>query len=253
MAHWSASPARRLREQLEEADKVLDLSIDGIRRIERMVPLATALHEFDRLNASPEKLEDSQKKLEITSNRAELARREVEQDFPLLHANALVGAWGALEASVEDLAVAVVQNDQDVRTSEALSRVKISFVEYETLDADERVRLVVSELQRGLHGDQRLGAQAFELLLGRLGLGGPVDESVGRDIFELQQLRHVIVHRRRNVDRRLVERCPWLGLTVGAQLRISHEQYVRLVSSVAKYFLLIMARVRDKYSLERAV
>ena len=161
MAHWTSEPKNRFREYVWESDRVLHLSIDGIRAIKNMVPLAELLH-------------GSEQQLARTREDAEFAEIESGRDFPLLHAHMLVGAWGALEAAVEDLVVAVLRNDPTVRASESISRIKISLADFESADAEERMRIVVTELQRALRSEQRLGVNAFEGVLGEVGLGGPV-------------------------------------------------------------------------------
>jgi hypothetical protein len=60
--------------------------------------------------------------------------------------------------------------------------------------------------------------------------------------YELQQLRHTIVHRASFADRKLVEACPWLGLIPGERIFISHEQYRRLVVAVDKYVTVVIQR-----------
>jgi len=94
----------------------------------------------------------------------------------------------------------------------------------------------------GLSSEQRLALDCFEALLKVVGLAGKVEDKIRRDIYELQQLRHTIVHRASLADRKLVDACPWLELIPGGRIFISHEQYRRLMSAVNKYVPLVIQR-----------
>jgi hypothetical protein len=79
-------------------------------------------------------------------------------------------------------------------------------------------------------------------LLKVVGLAGRVEDGIRRDIYELQQLRHTIVHRASLADRKLIEACPWLKLMPGERIMISHEHYRRLVVAVNKYVTVVIER-----------
>jgi hypothetical protein len=100
----------------------------------------------------------------------------------------------------------------------------------------------VYELQRTLNSEQRLGLDGFEALLKVVGLAGKVEDEIRRDIYELQQLRHTIVHRASLADRKLIEACPWLKLMSGERIMISREHYRRLVMAVNKYVTVVIQR-----------
>ncbi len=223
------------------------LSIEGIRRIENMVPLAEAVHNLEALNMTADEVNQAEKKLDNTRKMAEFARKEIENGFPFLHAHTLVGTWGALEATIEDLAVAVLLNDPSVRGIESISKIRVSLLDFESMNQESRMQLIVQELQRNLRADQRLGVNAFESLLSSIGLGGTIDDTISRTLFEFQQLRHAIVHRASIADKVLVERCPWLGLTIGQRLKLDHDDFHRLNHAVAEYLISIVERVRKKY------
>lgn len=87
----------------------------------------------------------------------------------------------------------------------------------------------------------------FESALGTVSLSGPVDEPVGKQILELQQLRHALVHRGGMADRRLCGRCPWLGLKPGDRITLKRAELTRLLGAVQTYAGQIEARVRARY------
>jgi hypothetical protein len=111
--------------------------------------------------------------------------------------------------------------------------------------------LLVYELQRTFSSEQRLGLDCFEAVLKIVGLAGKVEQDIRRDIYELQQLRHTIVHRASLADRKLVEACPWLGLISGGRIFISHEQYNRLMAAVTKYVTVVIERATTAESARK--
>lgn len=251
MEHWGSAPFRRLLNYMEEADRLVALSIEGIRKIVAMVPLAEALHSLNRDFMDRAESEESQQGLSVTREKAAFAQNEIDNAFPLLHAHTLVGIWGAFEASIEDLAVLILLNDPIARNRDPISKVRISIAEFETLDSDERMRVIIQELQRTLRAEQRLGVNAFEIILQTVGLDGAIDENVSKDIFEYQQIRHAIVHRGLLADRHLTERCPWLNLHPGERIKIDHKHYRRLTKSVTSYSVLVIERLKSKYPLRQ--
>ena len=138
--------------------------------------------------------------------------------------------------------VAHIINRPEILKEDAFQKTRIPLATYEQLNQEDKARLLVYELQRGLGSEQRLGLDCFESLLKIVGLAGKVEDSIPRDIYELQQLRHTIVHRASLADRKLVEACPWLNLTSGERIMISHEQYRRLITAVQKYVTVVIER-----------
>lgn len=92
---------------------------------------------------------------------ADFARREIDRGFPFIHSYTLVGTWGAFEAAIEDLAVAVLLNDPSARAAESLSKIRGNLLEFESMDIEDRMRCVVYELQRNLKAEDRLGVNVF--------------------------------------------------------------------------------------------
>ncbi len=93
----------------------------------------------------------------------------------------------------------------------------------------------------------RAGVSRFEPLLELVGLGRPTEEDVKRSVFELSQVRHVLVHRAGHADARLVERCPWLGVNVGQRLHVTKERYAKYRDAVFEYVTHILNKLTEVY------
>lgn len=181
---------------------------------------------------------------------AAFAEKECESGFPLLHAHALVGCWGSFEAAIEDILVALLVNEPDLLQNRAFSKVRVPLAEVEGMEKDERMRLLVSELERGQGSGGKYGVDKFEVLLERFGLSGKVEAEQRRNIGEMHCLRNVIVHRASLADRRLVNGCPWLHLKVGDRVTVTHEALFRCLLALTEYLGVLAHRLRMRYAVD---
>lgn len=173
---------------------------------------------------------------------ANLAKSEIANDFPLLRSHSIMGIWGALEATIEDLAIAWMEQNPSILDGSKIAKIRIPLVEFQRLDQQERLRFLVTELQRELGVELKSGATKFESLLGALGLGGPVDERVRNILFETQNLRNVFAHRGGIADRRFVANCPHLKYSVGDAVRINGDYFQKIMSGLLMYGVTILYR-----------
>ncbi|HSZ64316.1 MAG TPA: hypothetical protein VK828_21135 [Terriglobales bacterium] len=122
---------------------------------------------------------------------AEFAKKEIERGFPLLHAHTLVGLWGAFEAAIEDCVVGMLMNEPDVLRSEAFSKLRIPLAEFELLEKEDRMRVLLAEVGRGQGLGKRQGVDSFESLLAHAKLSGVVDPEVKKTMWEMHHVRNV--------------------------------------------------------------
>ena len=98
-------------------------------------------------------------------------------------------------------------------------------------------------LQRSIKSDLRPGIAGFEELLATVGFSGPVDRDIRDTLYELYQLRNVIMHQGGFADSRSVAACPRLGLEKGQKIKISSAEYRRYMDAVSEYVLIVINRV----------
>jgi len=139
-------------------------------------------------------------------------------------------------------------NNPQTLESEPLQKVKISLAEYESLDREGRMRILLQELARATIGKQ--GIDRFEQMLANINLSGPVPQQYKTVIFEMQQVRNTLVHRASRADQRLVKNCPWLKLKVRDRVNITRRQYVRYQKAVCEYAVLLAQRLTSHFGLE---
>ena len=175
---------------------------------------------------------------------AERAKDEASRGFPLLHAHSLLGLWSALEALVEDVAVAWLIAKPDTLQRSEFAKIRVPIAEFQLLSIEDQMSYLIAEVQRDLRTEQRSGVARFERLLDAIGMGGSTPKEVGKAIYEAQQVRNVIAHRGGAADRRLVEACPWLGLKPGQPLAVSHKKFVYYLRAIHIYVVELINRFR---------
>lgn len=220
-------------------DQLLELSIMGISCLRAMPRVVTATAKA-RGDSHAESL---QSQLDWATRLAELADREVAEGFPLLHAQTLVSLWGSLEALTRTFLVSWLENEPKAMQAEKIQNLSIKLGEYESLQGEGRALYILELLEREIKAPFKDGVNRFESLLGAFGLTGQVEESDKKNLYEMSQLRNVLVHRRGIADKRLVDACAWLGLEIGQPVVITRESYLRYSEAVACYVIELIARV----------
>jgi hypothetical protein len=86
-------------------------------------------------------------------------------------------------------------------------------------------------------------------------MSGPIEESTSKDLFEMSNVRNVLVHRSGIADRRFHERCPWRPETKGIRLTVSHTDYQRYLAAIHLYLFELLVRdlIRQGRSRSEAV
>src|SRR5438477_6176369 len=108
MPPWVLQPFRDFLAYSEKVVQLLHISMSGIALLRQLPQLAEALLALDRHEASydaskAEDVAEGTRRLNNAQEEAKLARQEVEAQFPLLHAQALIVLWGAFESLVSTL------------------------------------------------------------------------------------------------------------------------------------------------------
>jgi hypothetical protein len=246
LSGWNQEPFLRGIQYIEQINHLLHLSMRNIAQTTKAPALVEAILNLEASDKGTELSEAQRARLVEAESDAKFAQLEMEQGFPLLHAHALVAMWGAVEVTINDYLVALLLHDPTALAQEAISKTRISVAEFELLDREDRMRLLLEDLGRTLKTEYKRGVNRFELLLGAFGLSGPVDEDIKTRLFEMFHIRNVLVHRASIADGRFVKACPWMGLNVGERVVVDHDRYLRLSGAVYKYLTIVVNRVRDR-------
>jgi hypothetical protein len=242
---WATGPFSEFLDRTQRLDDILQLSKTGISMIRAVPKIVEVLAKVKE-----ETGDDHEKKLARAKTQAELAQMEVDEGFPLLHAQTALALWAALESSVRLFIVRWLENDKNALEVQAIQKLQVKIGEYERLEGEDRFFYILDRLERDLSAPQKVGIARFESLLEPFLLSGAVREHVRRDLFELNQIRNVLVHRSGVVDRRLMEACPWLNLKVGETLKLNQETLSRYFNAVGEYVVVLVVRLGEHFGVD---
>jgi hypothetical protein len=243
---YAAKPLLRFLAYWKESTKLLHSAMRGISMMRAMPNTLAVLIKTRPPNEHTDPDKDAQEIAEA-KEAAAFAEKECKSEFPLMHAHTLVGCWGALQASVEDMLIGILLNEPGILGSKVFAKIRIPLAEFQVSEEDERMRIVIDELKRG-HG-RRQGIDFFELMLQPFGLSGEVESETRKLFWEMHHVRNAIVHRNSFADRRLSHSCPWMGIEPGTRVVVSHNDLARYGGAMCRYVTDLARRLARRYDV----
>lgn len=243
---WASKPFKDFIDDVEHMGQLLEMSIRGVSMIQAIPQATTVL--ADMKNAASE--EQTRMKLAEAEKHAAFAKREVENGFPILHANAATSLWSHLEATIRLFLARWLENEKSSLDIEPIQKMRVKLGEYERLQGEDRYFFILDRLEQELTAPLKWGVNRFESILALFGLSGEIHEKTQRDIFELNQVRNCLMHRAGRVDRRFADACPWLKLEPGQKFQVSPASVSRYFGSVMRYATEIICRIGDRFGTD---
>jgi hypothetical protein len=243
--------AGRFQDQIIEIDRILQFSLNGIRSQLAAPKAVEAIAKFKALKGTPMPEDEHQRSLSQAEDRARFAASQKKAGFPVLYSHAVVAIWSAIETFSEDLVVYSLLYDKNYLQKDVFRKIRILFVEYESLEKEDRMRYIVSELGRQSSAELKQGINRFEPLLDSVSLNGTISEEMRKACYELWAVRNLIVHRSGIVDRRFVQLCPWLRTKVGRKFRVTLQAYASYVKFSFNWMFEILVRDLVRSGFER--
>jgi len=243
---WATIPLKNALVDIERVNDVLHISMNGISKLKGMPGLVQVLQDLDGVIGRSQKANRASQAIRARKE-ARMASREVRDGFPLLHQQATILLYSALEATVKDLLTAWITNRPDALEIEKIQKIKVPIAEFIRQDSEHQSMTILHALERETDAPLKSGVGRFEALLKVFGLDGPVPDEVRKNLQELAHVRHTIVHHRARADARLIENCPWLGLKEGDVIIVKHDDWSRYRSASLKYITELVCRVGEKY------
>lgn len=170
------------------------------------------------------------------------ASLQEKEGFPFLYNLVSVRAWSILEAFVDDFFILFLSENFETLNNDTFTKIKGSLIDFVFMPRTAQVEYLFDLIKLEYKINTRIGINRFEGLLKLIKHDGEVNEIVARHIYELSQVRNVIVHRNGKADNRLIDNCPWLNLTIGQQVNLDGLMYTRYLKSVYWYVLEIFDR-----------
>lgn len=238
---WSLKAAKEFLERFEVMDEVLHLCVCGIGVLTGMPGMAVALTK------DTAETEETKKQLARVESLCRLAQREISSNFAILHGQASISSWNDLESLVKDIVSDWLCNRPETLHQLPWINFKVRVGDYEPLDVEQRAAYLVELADQNVAGPLKQGVNRFEKLLETIGLSGSVADDVRQTLFELQQVRNVIVHSRGIADQKICRSCPWLNLKLGDHVLIDHVTHARYRGAVCKYATELVYRIREAF------
>lgn len=164
--------------------------------------------------------------------------------YPYLYSLGTIKIWSILESGIDDLAIECIQAMDKCTDIELLRSLKGPLLDFYEASDDERNEYLITELKLSVKASLKPGVGRFEAILKPLGLGGEVDEKVRKVLFELSNVRNLIVHKRSVIDKRFMSACPWIATGLGDNLCVTREIYLNFFHAAFWYFLELDRRYR---------
>jgi hypothetical protein len=244
----------RKREELREleyfasvCDNALHQATRAVQSVELQRKIASALGEPSPFETD----EEFEKAKSHASAIAKFAEAEKSAGLPYLFGLCAVRLWALMEALVDELVVEAMRHPERCKDQAVLSRLKGPLVEFRSASPDEQAEFLAETLKQSADAVLKPGIGRFEAILDPVGLGGSVDESVRKALFELSQVRNVIVHKAGKADRRLVDGCAWLAVERGAKVHVSAKMFARYRLAAYWYLIELRGRVDERFGSER--
>lgn len=220
--------------------KLTHLCVDGLHKTTKAPELVKALAELQCAQEGREWSDVDKHSVERAEEQATFAKAEADAGFPTLHAHAVVSLWGALEVLCEDLFIARLKEDPKLLKDEQFQKLKVPLVEFHQMDEEDRLGAIYSQIERDTRAGD--GVTRLEQLFKYVGLEGSVDSKTRKAIFELQQVRNLIVHKAGIADPKFVKACPWLNIAKGQKIRVTHKSFGDYGDAVQTYVINLMER-----------
>jgi len=230
---------KRFSEYLQEIDRILHLSSEGIAQTSKRVKVIEALGEWERA-AGKFNSEKHEIAMRDAKEKAAFATQEMSKGFPVLHMHAIVALWTGTETLTRDLFKVWIKFNPALLGRPPLNKIKISAFHFQNLSEDERMDLIVHEMDQYVGPEHRQPIDKYEAILKLFGFKSSLAKSIRRDLLELYHVRNVFVHRRGVVDYRFVDLCPWVKKRPGEVLQMTHKSYVRYMHACNYYFVHIL-------------
>lgn len=168
-------------------------------------------------------------------NMSDIAKEEINNGFPFIYGQAAVGLWALLEATMFNIASGWIYHNKDTLEIDSIAKIKIRLGEYENLGGMERCEYIIDQLERDIGSTHKLGVGRFESLLGLFYQTKRLPDQIKKYLYELSQVRNVILHRAYIADDTFVNSCPWLNLHTGQKIKVTEEMLHRYYNAAGLY------------------
>jgi hypothetical protein len=233
---------------VEEAERTRMMGILGLHELRQFYERAK--EEFDRTGGD----QQQEYEVQVYWQRAELARAEIENGHPAINAQALIGLNSALDALVEQFALAVRDLPFQMRLKQAEEQVP-GAVEHLTPEIREKATETLQKLLKvpKLKPVRGGGTIRYERRLEQVTLGAPDDRLIPDDLdkalAEIGAIRDALIHRAGRIDQKALTKAPSLegAYEDGELVRLSDANYRTYSAAIRCYGAEVIHRLYRRW------
>ena len=170
------------------------------------------------------------------------ATSQLHTDMPYLYSIATVRLVTILESMVSDACVEILTSRPDLRQRDSIRRLQGPIVEFAAASPGAQAEYIVEALAEGTKAKLKTGLGRFEAILDAVGLGGGAHDQVRKIIYELLEVRNVLVHRNGRADTRFIANCAWLNATAGSVVHVTHQMFLVYLATMHWYAVELFCR-----------
>lgn len=227
---WLLDPIAQCTEYLAEEIMVAALSERGLIALNNLpFVLKAASHALKSTQAKAA----MNKLLSESPGDARFAQEEITKEFPKTRAHSSIGFWAAIESCVEEVMINHLSRVPDAYEIMAERFPNAKHKHNPRRSEEDNHRKYVKDVESTLNEPNVV--RRYQLLLGAFHLSPELQPAHVDVLTELSEVRNVILHRRSMVDRRFLEKCPHLKLSVGQKYSIDRETYLRFYDACSEF------------------
>lgn len=166
--------------------------------------------------------------------------------YSFLLTQATINTYCYLEAAIKSMVTGYFSSGEKLSGIEALSSIQVPFAAFRSLSEDEQLDYLYQQYEARVGAGLKVGVKRFEVLLEPLGFSGPRSEAVDDGIYELAQVRSLLLYRNGVVDKKFTEACPWFSSQLGRKLLITPEMFDNYNNAVMEYVAILIKRIEEK-------
>jgi hypothetical protein len=182
-----------------------------------------------------------------------IAGKEINEGFPAINAHHTAHLWDMLDATLSDMFALVFMCLPEALKIPVLRKVRFGIADFEDLPQRYRMRMVVKELKRELARNgpaaRKNGVEIYEQILREFAVKETAPKSATERLVELRAVRNIIVHNMSIADGHFLEQCPWLSMSLGADVKVTDSQYTSYVDAAGTYLLATALRLHQRFPL----
>jgi hypothetical protein len=178
------------------------------------------------------------------------AKREEKSGFSYIHELAITRLWSIVEAALDEVSLYCLKKHPQILESDYFKKIKAPIIEFLKLSKEDQLEHLLERFKNEVNSNLKIGMGQINSLMEPMGLTGSTPDQIARLILELQQIRHLLAHTNGKVDKRVLNRCPWIKFSMGEKLHITFSKFKQYHTAVFWLLLELDRRLRIKEGKE---